>query len=63
MPLSNLLLVFCPSLNMNLLLLQALCEGEGIWEDTQTTDDTPTETGGTLSKDGNGVCDASQTDI
>ncbi|RDB16894.1 hypothetical protein Hypma_002426 [Hypsizygus marmoreus] len=33
MPLSNLLLVFCPSLNMNPPLLRVLCEAEGIWED------------------------------
>ncbi|KAG7091070.1 hypothetical protein E1B28_010127 [Marasmius oreades] len=32
MPLSNLLLVFCPSLNMNPPLLKALCEAEEIWE-------------------------------
>lgn len=32
MPLSNLLLVFCPSLNMNPPLLRVLCEAEGIWE-------------------------------
>jgi len=32
MPLSNLLLVFCPSLNMNPPLLRALCEAEGIWD-------------------------------
>ncbi|KAF9268654.1 RhoGAP-domain-containing protein [Marasmius fiardii PR-910] len=32
MPLSNLLLVFCPSLNMNPPLLRALCEAEEIWE-------------------------------
>lgn len=31
MPLSNLLLVFCPSLNMSPPLLKVLCEGEGIW--------------------------------
>ncbi|KAF8210201.1 hypothetical protein K438DRAFT_144275 [Mycena galopus ATCC 62051] len=31
MPLSNLLLVFCPSLNMNPPLLRVLCEAEGIW--------------------------------
>ncbi|TFK20945.1 RhoGAP-domain-containing protein [Coprinopsis marcescibilis] len=31
MPLSNLLLVFCPSLNMTPPLLKALCETEGIW--------------------------------
>ncbi|TFK74069.1 hypothetical protein BDN72DRAFT_123208 [Pluteus cervinus] len=31
MPLSNLLLVFCPSLNMNPPLLRALCESESIW--------------------------------
>ncbi|KAI6033044.1 hypothetical protein F5J12DRAFT_909841 [Pisolithus orientalis] len=32
MPMSNLLLVLCPSLNMNPTLLQALCECEGIWD-------------------------------
>ncbi|KAE9411574.1 RhoGAP-domain-containing protein [Gymnopus androsaceus JB14] len=32
MPLSNLLLVFCPSLNMNPPLLRVLCEAEDIWE-------------------------------
>ncbi|KAG6877585.1 hypothetical protein C0993_005915 [Termitomyces sp. T159_Od127] len=32
MPLSNLLLVFCPSLNMSPPLLRTLCEAEGIWE-------------------------------
>ena len=32
MPLSNLLLVFCPSLNMNPPLLRVLCEAEGIWD-------------------------------
>ena len=32
MPLSNLLLVFCPSLNMNPPLLRILCEADGIWE-------------------------------
>ena len=32
MPLSNLLLVFCPSLNMNPPLLKVLCETESIWE-------------------------------
>ena len=31
MPLSNLLLVLCPSLSMNPSLLQALCESQGIW--------------------------------
>jgi hypothetical protein len=31
MPLSNLLLVFCPSLNMSPPLLKVLCEVEGIW--------------------------------
>ncbi|KAJ3521033.1 hypothetical protein NMY22_g12482 [Coprinellus aureogranulatus] len=34
MPLSNLLLVFCPSLNMSPPLLKALCEAEGIWDET-----------------------------
>ncbi|KAF5385957.1 hypothetical protein D9615_002644 [Tricholomella constricta] len=33
MPLSNLLLVFCPSLNMSPSLLRVLCEAEGIWEE------------------------------
>ncbi|KAL1747062.1 hypothetical protein HDZ31DRAFT_80758 [Schizophyllum fasciatum] len=32
MPMSNLLLVFCPSLNMNPPLLKVLCETESIWE-------------------------------
>ncbi|KII92354.1 hypothetical protein PLICRDRAFT_172457 [Plicaturopsis crispa FD-325 SS-3] len=32
MPLSNLLLVFCPSLNMSPPLLRVLCEAQGIWE-------------------------------
>ncbi|KAF9038279.1 RhoGAP-domain-containing protein [Hymenopellis radicata] len=32
MPLSNLLLVFCPSLNMNPPLLKILCEAEDIWD-------------------------------
>lgn len=37
MPLSNLLLVLCPSLNMNPTLLQALCECEGIWDGWETS--------------------------
>ncbi|TFK54358.1 RhoGAP-domain-containing protein [Heliocybe sulcata] len=32
MPLSNLLLVFCPSLSMGPPLLRVLCEAEGIWD-------------------------------
>lgn len=32
MPLSNLLLIFCPSLAMSPPLLRLLCEGEGIWD-------------------------------
>ena len=32
MPLSNLLLVFCPTLNMSPPLLKVLCENEYIWE-------------------------------
>jgi hypothetical protein len=32
MPLSNLLLVFCPSLSMSPQLLRVLCENESIWE-------------------------------
>ncbi|KAF9071663.1 hypothetical protein BDP27DRAFT_1321691 [Rhodocollybia butyracea] len=32
MPLSNLLLVFCPSLNMNPPLLRVLCEADDLWE-------------------------------
>ncbi|KAJ7132779.1 RhoGAP-domain-containing protein [Mycena crocata] len=35
MPLSNLLLVFCPSLNMNPPLLRVLCEAEGVWGDSE----------------------------
>ncbi|KAJ7725852.1 hypothetical protein DFH07DRAFT_1066827 [Mycena maculata] len=35
MPLSNLLLVFCPSLNMNPPLLRVLCEAEGVWGDNE----------------------------
>ncbi|KAI0371151.1 RhoGAP-domain-containing protein [Pilatotrama ljubarskyi] len=31
MPLGNLLLVFCPSLNMNPALLRVLCEADSIW--------------------------------
>ena len=31
MPLSNLMLVFCPSLNMSPPLLKVFCEAEGIW--------------------------------
>ena len=31
MPLSNLLLLFCPSLNMSPPLLRLLCEAEGLW--------------------------------
>lgn len=38
MPLSNLLLVFCPSLNMSPPLLKALCTSPGIW-DPLTEDD------------------------
>ncbi|KAI6121607.1 hypothetical protein F5141DRAFT_527838 [Pisolithus sp. B1] len=37
MPLSNLLLVLCPSLSMNPTLLQALCECEGIWDGWETS--------------------------
>ena len=33
MPLSNLLLLFCPSLNMSPPLLRVLCEAEGIWDE------------------------------
>ncbi|KAL0956685.1 hypothetical protein HGRIS_002813 [Hohenbuehelia grisea] len=33
MPLSNLLLVFCPSLNMSPPLLRVLCEARELWED------------------------------
>ncbi|PPR07351.1 hypothetical protein CVT26_013664 [Gymnopilus dilepis] len=35
MPLSNLLVVFTPSLNMSPSLLRALCEAEGIWVDQE----------------------------
>ncbi|KAF5328854.1 hypothetical protein D9619_011704 [Psilocybe cf. subviscida] len=33
MPVSNLLVVFCPSLNLTPPLLKVLCEAEGIWSD------------------------------
>ncbi|RPD63926.1 RhoGAP-domain-containing protein [Lentinus tigrinus ALCF2SS1-6] len=36
MPLGNLLLVFCPSLNMSPSLLRILCEAEGIWDGPPT---------------------------
>lgn len=36
MPLSNLLLLFCPSLNMSPPLLRILCEADGIWEEEPT---------------------------
>lgn len=39
MPLSNLLLVFCPSLNMSPPLLKALCENDGIWDPTPQEDE------------------------
>ncbi|KAJ7188304.1 hypothetical protein C8R46DRAFT_878323 [Mycena filopes] len=42
MPLSNLLLVFCPSLNMNPPLLRVLCEAEGIWGDEESVESPPT---------------------
>ncbi len=32
MPLGNLLLIFCPSLNMSPSLLRVLCEADGIWD-------------------------------
>ncbi|KAI0356156.1 RhoGAP-domain-containing protein [Trametes cingulata] len=35
MPLGNLLLVFCPSLNMNPALLRVLCEADSIWNGPQ----------------------------
>jgi hypothetical protein len=38
MPLSNLLLLFCPSLSMSPPLLKVLCDGEGIWESSPVTD-------------------------
>ncbi|KAF5326307.1 hypothetical protein D9611_000453 [Ephemerocybe angulata] len=39
MPLSNLLLVFCPSLNMSPPLLKALCEAQGIWDELPDPDE------------------------
>ncbi|KAJ6586893.1 hypothetical protein DFH09DRAFT_1027807 [Mycena vulgaris] len=39
MPLSNLLLVFCPSLNMNPPLLRVLCEADGVWGDNEVEPD------------------------
>lgn len=41
MPLSNLLLVFCPSLNMNPPLLRALCESEEIWDTSMNHAEAP----------------------
>ena len=38
MPLSNLLLLFCPSLSMSPPLLKVLCEGEGIWGSSPVID-------------------------
>jgi hypothetical protein len=35
MPLSNLILVFCPSLNMSPPLLRVLCEAQAIWDRTE----------------------------
>lgn len=32
MPLTNLILIFCPTLQMSGALLRVLCEGEGIWD-------------------------------
>ncbi|KAL4078507.1 hypothetical protein V8B97DRAFT_1276653 [Scleroderma yunnanense] len=40
MPLSNLLLVLCPSLNMNPALLQALCESQDIWKRVENSHET-----------------------
>ncbi|KAF9244863.1 hypothetical protein BU15DRAFT_41388 [Melanogaster broomeanus] len=42
MPLSNLLLVLCPSLSMNPSLLQALCESEGMWNGFQSFEEAQT---------------------
>ncbi|CCM00416.1 uncharacterized protein FIBRA_02446 [Fibroporia radiculosa] len=41
MPLGNLLLVFCPSLNMNPTLLRVLCEHEVIWHGIPKTEPIP----------------------
>ena len=41
MPLSNLLLVFCPSLSMSPPLLRVLCEAEGIWDVTPSPSGQP----------------------
>ncbi|KAH0827752.1 hypothetical protein J3R83DRAFT_3349 [Lanmaoa asiatica] len=41
MPLSNLLLVLCPSLTMNPSLLQALCESQGIWNGVHQRKEAP----------------------
>ncbi|EPQ57438.1 RhoGAP-domain-containing protein, partial [Gloeophyllum trabeum ATCC 11539] len=41
MPLSNLLLVFCPSLSMSPSLLRVLCEAEGIWDGPLKSADDP----------------------
>lgn len=42
MPLSNLLLVFCPSLGMTPPLLKVLCEGDGIWGEKVVEKETTT---------------------
>lgn len=39
MPLSNLLLVFCPSMSMSPALLRALCEADGIWNPPEDLSD------------------------
>ena len=43
MPLANLLLVFCPSLNVKPSLLRVLCESEDIWKAPQRTVETPAQ--------------------
>jgi hypothetical protein len=68
MPLSNLLLVLCPSLNMNPPTLRAFCEADGIWnaappaeqiidirrdEPAQDAESKPTATGGIRLVDDN----------
>jgi len=43
MPLANLLVVFCPSLNMKPSLLRVLCESEGIWKAPPRSVETPAQ--------------------
>ncbi|KAH7913444.1 hypothetical protein BJ138DRAFT_1002253 [Hygrophoropsis aurantiaca] len=54
MPLSNLLLVLCPSLGMNPTLLQALCESQDIWNGVYVSTPNPASEEGTVQIINNG---------